>query len=80
MIRFFLILLIIVAVTFIGMWLIYRNVENFLRNIFPRQYQNAGQGKNAQNKVVYEKDNIIVLKGEAKTENENDSEQSVREH
>lgn len=69
MLKFIIILLIIIALILLGLSALFKKV----RNLFDiNQYtQNAQNNKKNDDDIVYRKDDVVVLKGEAKKNKDN---------
>jgi hypothetical protein len=67
MIKFFLILAAILAIIFIVGLSVMRFVRRFISNIYPNKNKEGDGINNKSDEILYNKDDVIVLKGEAKS-------------
>ncbi len=70
MTRFFLIVLLIIGGFFIVVWIVFKNIRNFLTSLSPKQNINTKRKNEESGQVIFKKDDIIVLKGEANKKEE----------
>jgi len=71
---FFLIIIIIVILILLFLTSVFRAFRNFFSVLFPKVNTS---GKKMQDEILYEKNDIVVLKGEAKESNNIDNNSDI---
>ena len=65
MTKFFLFILLIVIGSIIGITYIFRKIQKFFKPFQDPSSVNKSKKANSKEQVVYQKDDVVVLKGEA---------------
>lgn len=71
MFKFLLIILLIFALIFIIVGVIFGKFLGFLRNTFNEEDNKTVQSKYKNKDVIYDKDDVVVLKGESNKKKDN---------